>query len=451
MIHSVHIHNFQSHDDTALDLSPGISTLTGDSDQGKSAAMRAILWAVTNRPQGDAYVSDWTRTPKGRIKAGEACWVDVSVASGAGSVRVTRRRSDDFNGYLVGATRYEALRTDVPDDVARAFNIGPVNIQRQMDPPFLVGSKPAEAARFINQLVNLSDIDEAVSAATSMTRDNARQLKEATAEAEAAEKRAVTLVALSRNADDAMFRAEAAEKGIAEAQKRHDTATETLGRWESLDAAARALEAPLSRAEDAMGAYAAALNAERPVTARYNAAVTTSREYAVLPRFSDELERAEKALGTYGALEEPVRKAGAVAALAPTIKPHGDAARVCGMFPALERAGLAIMRHRDAGMAIAQRMRDADPHELAAVLKAWEAAGRVAGLDLSAVVAPLNRANRAERAMQAKRDAVAKLSAELRDYKGAGAAIEDIDEHLARLRLKLDGAVCPTCGRPLHL
>lgn len=451
MIHSVHIHNFQSHDDTVLDLSPGISTLTGDSDQGKSAAMRAILWAVTNRPQGDAYVSDWTRTPKGRIKAGEACWVDVSVASGAGSVRVTRRRSDDFNGYLVGATRYEALRTDVPDDVARAFNIGPVNIQRQMDPPFLVGSKPAEAARFINQLVNLSDIDEAVSAATSMTRDNARQLKEATAEAEAAEKRAVTLVALSRNADDAMFRAEATEKGIAEAQKRHDTATEMLGRWESLDAAARALEAPLSRAEDAMGAYAAALNAERPVTARYSAAVTTSREYAVLPRFSDELERAEKALGTYGALEEPVRKAGAVAALAPTIKPHGDAARVCGMFPALERAGLAIMRHRDAGMAIAQRMRDADPHELAAVLKAWEAAGRVAGLDLSAVVAPLNRANRAERAMQAKRDAVAKLSAELRDYKGAGAAIEDIDEHLARLRLKLDGAVCPTCGRPLHL
>lgn len=451
MIHSVRIRNFQSHDDTALDLSPGINTLTGDSDQGKSAAMRAILWAVTNRPQGDAYVSDWVRTPKGRIKAGEECRVDVAAASGAGSVRVTRRRSDDFNGYLVGDTRYEALRTDVPDDVARAFNLGPVNIQRQMDLPFLVGSKPAEAARFINQLVNLSDIDEAISAATSMTRDNARQLKEATAEAEATEKRAEALVALSVQAGDAMARAEAFESGIAEAQKRHDTATDTLGRWESLDATAKALEAPLSRAEDAMAAYTAARNAERPVAARYNAAVTTSREYAALPRFSDELERAEKALGTYGALEDPVRKAGAVAALAPTIKQHGDAARVCGMAPALGRAGLALSRHRDADMAIAQRMRDADPLELAAVLKAWESAGRVADLDLSAVVAPLNRANRAERAMQAKRDAVARLSAELRDYNAAEVAIEDIDEHLAHLRLKLDGAVCPTCGRPLHL
>ena len=95
MLQTIQIHNFQSHENSQLDLSPGINTLVGDSDCGKSAVMRAILWAITNSPQGDAYVSDWTKTPKGKQMSGAATYVaiDTNPQKDRGKFSVVRKRS----------------------------------------------------------------------------------------------------------------------------------------------------------------------------------------------------------------------------------------------------------------------------------------------------------------------------------------------------------------------
>lgn len=171
-MHQVTIRNFQSHKDTKIELSPTVNSLEGVSDSGKSAAMRAMLWALTNDPDGTAIASYWAKDKKGKIKEP----VSVSIDN------ITRTRSDDFNGYIrytaEGEERYEALKGAVPVEIERAINMGPVNIQNQMDAPFLLSSTPGEAARYLNSLVGLEEIDSYQKALKGMGRDAANSLKD---------------------------------------------------------------------------------------------------------------------------------------------------------------------------------------------------------------------------------------------------------------------------------
>lgn len=176
------IHNFQSHKGTTLELSPTVNALEGTSDSGKSAVLRAILWALTNRPDGTAFASYWAKDKNGKVSG------EVSVAID----NLTRVRSADFNGYLHatsdGVSRFEALKGTVPAAIADAINIGEVNIQRQMDPPFLLSSTPGEAARYVNSLVGLDEIDIYQKALKGMSRDNSRALQDETARLSVVEK-----------------------------------------------------------------------------------------------------------------------------------------------------------------------------------------------------------------------------------------------------------------------
>lgn len=150
---TITLKNFQSHKNSVLNLSKGINAIVGNSDCGKSAVMRGILWAITNKPSGDSFISNSIKDSKGKIK-GE-CSVSIDG--------VARIKSKEFNGYVCGQETYEALRTDVPTDISEKFNISDVNIQRQMDGAFMLSNTPGENAKFINELVNLEVIDTATS------------------------------------------------------------------------------------------------------------------------------------------------------------------------------------------------------------------------------------------------------------------------------------------------
>lgn len=181
-MHNLTIRNFQSHKETQIELSPTVNSLEGVSDSGKSAVLRAMLWALTNKPDGTAFVSYWAKDRKGKIKAP----VSVSIDN------ITRIRSEEFNGYIRygkdGEERYEALKGAVPVEIERAINIGAVNIQRQMDPPFLLSSTPGDAARYVNSLVGLEEIDTYQKVLKGKSRDNANSLKDETARLAEAEK-----------------------------------------------------------------------------------------------------------------------------------------------------------------------------------------------------------------------------------------------------------------------
>ena len=172
MIDRVRIVNFQSHEKSTLDLLPGVNVIVGSSDTGKSVVMRALLWAVTNRPSGGSFVSHWARNEKGKQE--KICRVVISK----GKIKAERIRTEDTNGYALDGEEFEAVRTDVPEQVADFFNLSEVNIQRQMDSPFLLSATPGEVARFFNRTIKLDEIDRCLSLVESRRREATRELKQ---------------------------------------------------------------------------------------------------------------------------------------------------------------------------------------------------------------------------------------------------------------------------------
>ena len=62
MITKIEIKNFQSHKDTMIDFDKGINSICGESDNGKTAIIRAIRWVIENRPLGtDKLNSFWNK------------------------------------------------------------------------------------------------------------------------------------------------------------------------------------------------------------------------------------------------------------------------------------------------------------------------------------------------------------------------------------------------------
>ena len=169
MLEKIEIKNFQSHQATALNLSPNVNTLQGNSDCGKSAVMRALSWLVFN-PAGDYFISDWAKRGK-TITA--PCEVTLSV----NGHKVTRRRDKDFNGYILDDQVFEATRNSVPPQVMSVLGLGEVNVQRQLDPPFLLSMSAGDVSRYINSLVNLTRIDKWTTAVNGRTRSLQQQVE----------------------------------------------------------------------------------------------------------------------------------------------------------------------------------------------------------------------------------------------------------------------------------
>ena len=161
MLIKAELTNFQSHPNTVVEFSPFVNAICGDSDHGKSGLLRGLIWALTNKPTGMGNVSDWIRTEKGAIKANQRCTVKLITPKGG----VTRERSSTFNGYHMDgeAEPLAAVRDTVPPGIQQFFNVSELNIQQQHDSHFMITMSPPEAARFLNRLVNLSEIDACVS------------------------------------------------------------------------------------------------------------------------------------------------------------------------------------------------------------------------------------------------------------------------------------------------
>jgi exonuclease SbcC len=172
MIKSIQLTNFQSHKKSTLNLSTGINVIIGSSDSGKTAILRALTWARYNRPVGSAFVSHWNQDKKGNPIDDTSVIVETSKHS------INRTKTKGVNGYTVDGNFLEAVKTDVPEEVERAFNLHEVNFSRQMDLPFLLSESPGEVARFFNKIIRLDIIDRMLSTTESKKR-KARQNLEA--------------------------------------------------------------------------------------------------------------------------------------------------------------------------------------------------------------------------------------------------------------------------------
>ena len=159
MIKKIEIQNFQAHDDTTLDLSPGVNIIAGVSDSGKSSILRACRWLILNKPVGSHFQSDFV--DKDKVKTIVKFTVDNQI--------FTRSKDKSFNGYIYSEKivhgsvdikeTFEALKGDVPDKFKEELNLSTLNIQSQHDGHFLLNDTAGDVAKKLNQLVGLDIID----------------------------------------------------------------------------------------------------------------------------------------------------------------------------------------------------------------------------------------------------------------------------------------------------
>lgn len=162
MIRRLFVRNFQSHKKSELIFHPNVNALIGRTDSGKTALLRAIKWLKDNRPLGTSFVSHWNQDKDGvPVK-------NTQVLLENDRRTIVRRRNSEFNGYLLSSDNNEEPDSldagkDVPSEIEKILNLDSVNVQNQMDAPFLLASSSAEVARFFNSQIRLDLIDRVLS------------------------------------------------------------------------------------------------------------------------------------------------------------------------------------------------------------------------------------------------------------------------------------------------
>lgn len=145
MINSITLQNFQSHKSSTLEFCKGVNTIKGVSDSGKSSILRGLNLVVNNKPSGDSYCSHWGG--KTIVKA---------VFDGC---PISNIRDKGGNEYDLDGSVFKALAGNVPEEVQTVINMDEINLQGQMDSPFLLSETSGEVAKIFNRTVDLDVID----------------------------------------------------------------------------------------------------------------------------------------------------------------------------------------------------------------------------------------------------------------------------------------------------
>jgi exonuclease SbcC len=153
MIKSLKIQNFQSHEKTEMDFSKGVNVIVGSSDSGKTSIIRALRWLVWNRPSGDAIRSTWGGDTNVRLVTDEDNFVIRS-----------KGKTDTYITHISGDEDviYKAIGTSVPEEVQGLLTINEINLQSQLDAPFLLSDTPGEVAQHFNRIAKLDKIDSGI-------------------------------------------------------------------------------------------------------------------------------------------------------------------------------------------------------------------------------------------------------------------------------------------------
>lgn len=157
---AVSIKGFQSHIDSALHLGPGLNVITGPSDSGKTAVIRAVRWVAFGEPSGEAFVN---------AKAGEA---EVTLTLDNG-VEIKKHRKSGKTKYWVTGHAEPFEKAEVPQEVKLALGIDKqtfgdfetaLNFAYQLEAPFIISETASAGAKILGKLAGTEVVDLAVKA-----------------------------------------------------------------------------------------------------------------------------------------------------------------------------------------------------------------------------------------------------------------------------------------------
>ena len=162
MIKQISLQNFQSHKDSTLTFDPGVNVIVGNSDSGKTAIIRAIRKLAYNKPSGDEMKSHWG----GKL----------SIEMFTDDTHIVYNKDKEAE-YILGDTHFKAFGTSVPEEITKALNLSEINLQSQLDAPFLLSETPGFVASHFNKIAHLEIIDQATSNINSAIRELTSDIK----------------------------------------------------------------------------------------------------------------------------------------------------------------------------------------------------------------------------------------------------------------------------------
>lgn len=162
--------NFQSHEFTEVEFTKdNLNAIVGESDNGKTAILRAIEWVLYNEPKGTGFIREGAK------------FAEVSIHMTNGNVITRRRTNSDSGHYEVydAAThhteRYNKFGNSIPIEVFNAHQMPKVqvgkdfesfNIAKQLDGPFMLSRSGAEKAAIIGKITKTDVVDDAIASAS---------------------------------------------------------------------------------------------------------------------------------------------------------------------------------------------------------------------------------------------------------------------------------------------
>ena len=183
-IKRVILDNFQSHEHTQIDFDDGLNIIVGESNNGKTSILRAIMWVIDNQPLG----TDFIMAGKNECKV-TVCYDDGTSITRGRTLKDTgyyNVQYKDENGNIQG-TQYRGFTNAVPVEVANVHQMPKVNITKdiethlnvlsQLDGPFLLTESPLVKASAIGRITGTHVVDDAIKESNKTIQGNNKLIK----------------------------------------------------------------------------------------------------------------------------------------------------------------------------------------------------------------------------------------------------------------------------------
>ncbi|HEB41928.1 MAG TPA: hypothetical protein ENI08_02835, partial [Candidatus Dependentiae bacterium] len=162
-IKSITVKNFRSWKDSFIEFCSGNTIIIGENDSGKTNILRMINLIANNRPKGDDYISRQGGDLDLKMEVGDKTIGRFRNAIFDKNEKMFRSGTENLYTLSGHKTPFEGFGVGVPDLIKTYLNFSSVNINFQLDGPFLLNQSAADVARHYNNAVNLDIIDRSIS------------------------------------------------------------------------------------------------------------------------------------------------------------------------------------------------------------------------------------------------------------------------------------------------
>lgn len=144
MIKNIILKNFQIHEHLELNFSKGVNAITGETDAGKSAIIRALNLLLNNTPRGGEklYHTDLATEP-----------LQITLHDDKGNTIDRKNRTYTINKK----TQLTAFKQDKPEAISEIIRVNRTNFQFQIDPHFMILETGGNAAKDLNAISGMED------------------------------------------------------------------------------------------------------------------------------------------------------------------------------------------------------------------------------------------------------------------------------------------------------